>query len=84
MHSMELQQETDSMEHMLDLRNAYQRHLACVLACSRSLLLCDAWHYDAERLEAVLAISDHIRSAAEGMQAIQGELGGLERRMGIR
>jgi len=83
MQPMDSLEDTHSLEHVVALRNAYQRHLACILACSRSLLVCDAWHYDADRLEAVLSIGEHIRAAARGMQAIQGELGGLERRMGV-
>lgn len=73
----------DSLARLGELRGAYQRHLACILACSRSLLVCDAWHYDADRLEAVESISDHIRTAAHAMQAILAELGPLERRLGV-
>lgn len=83
MPSREPQSDTDSLARLSELRNAYQRHLSCVLACSRSLLVCDAWHYDANRLEAVASIGDHIQAAALAMQGIQAELGGLERRLGV-
>lgn len=83
MPPLDTRTETDSLERLMALRNTYQRHLACIVACSRSLLLCDAWHYDADRLDAVLSIGDHIRAAARGMQAIQHELGALESRLGV-
>lgn len=80
---LELLQETDPLVRTGALRNAYQRHLACILACSRSLLACDAWNYDTERLEVVASIGEHIQSAAREMQEIRRELGGLERRLGV-
>jgi len=72
-----------SLENLEELRSSYQRHLASILACGHSLLFCKAWHYDPERLDAVMEISQHIQRAVVGMKTASEEICRIEARLGL-
>lgn len=75
--------ERDGLDNLDELRARYQRQLASILACSQSLLCCDAWYYDPARLDAVQEIGDHIQRAVTTMKRIGQEIHEIERRLGL-
>jgi hypothetical protein len=75
--------QTLGLAHLGELTKAYEYQLLNIIACGRGLLACDAWHYEPQHLEAVLEIGDRIKEAANRMLALNAQIKGIERQVGL-
>lgn len=71
----------DTIALIAEKRVLYERLRLCIVACGRSLLECQCWHYDKDRLASLSRMAEHIRDASQAMNTLLHEIEDLEQRV---